>query len=179
MYLVGAYFRLHFSTEKKIPFLKMGCAAVFVISALAMAFIRFGKEVSLLKSGTGYTLYANDYLYTSPYVVICSLALFILFISIRIKNELLGKVIGFVSATTFGIYLIHLNSVVLNNIIAGRFLNLTLKKPIFMAIGIVIASVEIFVICGAVEKVRQLVFKVLFIDKLVSLIDKIQFPGKD
>lgn len=179
MYLVGAYFRLHFTAENRIPFLKTGCAVVFVMSALAMAFIRFGKEVNLLKSGAGYTLYANDYLYTSPYVVICSLALFLLFINIKIKNEILGKVISFVSATTFGIYLIHLNSVVLNNIIAGRFGSLTLKKPIFMAVGIVIAGVEIFVICGAVEKVRQLLFKVLFVDKLVSLIDKINLTGKE
>ncbi len=173
MYLVGAYFRLHFSTEKKIPFLKTGCAVAFILSALSMAYIRFSKETALLREGAGYTLYANDYLYTSPYVVVCSLALFVLFINIKIENNILGKVIGFVSATTFGIYLIHLNSVVLNNIIAGRWGSLTLRKPLGMAAGIIVASLEIFVICGAVEKVRQLLFKVFFIDKLVSLVDKI------
>ena len=179
MYIVGAYFRLHFNTEKKIPFLKTVCVAVFVLSALLMSFIRFGKEVSLLEAGAGYTLYANDYLYTSPYIVVCSVALFVLFINIRIKNNFLGKAIGFVSSTTFGIYLIHLNSIVLNNTIAGRLGSLTLKTPIGMAFGIVVASAGIFVMCAAVEKVRQLLFKVLFVDKLVSLIDKINLTEKE
>ena len=178
MYLAGAYFRLHFNAEKKRPFFRTGCAIVYVISALLMAFVKFHKETELLENGAGYTVYAYDYQYNSVYVVICSLALFLLFVNIEVKNRIAGKVISFVSSATFGIYLIHLNYIIVDHIISGRYGDLTSRKPVGMVIGILVASAEIFVISAFFEKIRQRVFKVLFIDKLVSLVDKIKLPEK-
>ena len=177
MYLTGAYFRLHFNPKKKIPFFKTGCALVYVISALAMAFVKFKKEEGYLEAGAAFT-YPYDYQYNSIYVVVCSIALFLLFTNINIKSVKFGKVIAFVSSTTFGIYLIHLNYIIVDRVITGRYSELTWQKPAVMALGIIGASLVIFVICAVAEKIRQLLFKYLFVDKAVMLVDKIRLPEK-
>ena len=173
LYLTGAYFKLHFKPEKWLWLVRTVSLAVYILSALALAFGRFIREERLSASSDGYVLYANDYSYTSVYVVICSIALFVLFININIKNKVVGRIIGFVSGTTFGIYLIHLNYIVMDRIITGRYVDEAMKSPLDMTLGILLAAVIIFAICFVIEKVRQLLFKYLFIDKLISLADKI------
>ena len=178
MYLTGAYFKLHFSTEKKIPFFKTICGAVYVISCLAMAFYRFGaEEAEFVKTGVYFPL-SEHYIYTSPFVVIASVSLFLMFVNINIKEGIFAKIISFVSSSTFGVYLVHLNSLVVTYIITGRFVEQAQKTYIEMALSIVYAGIVLFVISMAFEKVRQLLFKILFIDKLISLLDKIKLPQK-
>jgi len=176
LYMTGAYFKLHFRPQKK-ALLRTVCVLVYAASCLGLAFVRFGKEEVLLSQGGGYVLYANDYIYTSVYVVAASIALFVLFITINIRNKIAAKIIGFVSGTTFGIYLIHLNYIVFDHVITYRFAEVALlENPYKMAVGIFVSALLVFALCSACEKVRLLLFKYLYIDKLISLTDKISLP---
>lgn len=176
LYMTGAYFKLHFRPQKE-ALLRGVCVLVYAVSCLALAFVRFGKEEALLSEGNGYVLYTNDYSYTSVYVFAASIALFVLFININIRNRIAAKIIDFVSGTTFGIYLIHLNYIVCDRVITYRFAEVALlEDPYKMAFGIFVSAILVFAVCCICEMVRLLLFRYLYIDKLISLTDRIRLP---
>ena len=106
------------------------------------------------------------------FVVVCSVALFLLFAKINIDNILLTKLIGFFSGSTFGVYIIHTNIIIWTFVLSNRFVEWTLFSWYKMAIYIVIMALAIFVVCAVVDKIRALVFKLLFIEKITGFADK-------
>ena len=171
MYLTGAYFKLHFNI--KIPFIKTICFAIYILSGLALAFHKFYKEKLLIETESPYIYFTDYYSYTSLFVIICSLALFVLFININVKNKYINTVISFFSKSTFGVYIIHTNLIVWVYILGNRFINLSCIPVYELAFKVILATLIIFLVCTLIERVRMLLFKVLYIDRIVKLLDKI------
>ncbi|MCR4687282.1 MAG: acyltransferase [Lachnospiraceae bacterium] len=107
------------------------------------------------------------YQYNVIPVVIMSIAFFVFFLKIDIKNKVIGNIINFVARATFGVYLIHEHLYV-------RFRWTSLFDPkkyfdkpywILRAIGIVIIM---FVVCASIDIVRIYLFKLLFDNPLCN-----------
>lgn len=177
MYIVGAYFRLHMR-KIKIPLFKTLCFAVYAVSAAALALTKFCAERRLAENGSEYPYFADYYSYTSIFVVVCSIALFLLFVQINVKSRILVKIIGFFSKSTFGVYIIHTNIIVWVYVLGGRFAGWAQLSPFLLAVKVLAVSACIFIVCTAAEKLRELVFKILFIDKLVGLLDGKKSAGR-
>lgn len=170
MYLTGAYFRLHFN--KRIPFLRTISLVVYLISAFALAFHRFYKEQTLIDAESPYIFFADYYSYTSLFIIVCSLALFVLFININVKNKYASSLISFFSKPTFGVYIIHTNLIVWVFILSNRFAHLSSVPVYILVFGVIVSALAIFLVCTLIERIRMLLFRVLFIEKALKFLDK-------
>lgn len=157
MYFTGAYFRLHFN--KKIPFIKLISFFIYVLSAAALVVYRILKETKLTDNGSQYTYFTKYYSYTSVFVVICAIALFMLFSNIGVKNKFVQKIIEFFSKSTFGVYIIHTNIIVWMYVLSGRFAHQSLYHPSKLCLYILADAMIIFLVCTILEKIRAAVFK--------------------
>jgi len=81
-----------------------------------------------------------------------------LFLNIRVENKFVQRVISFVAPLTMGVYLIHDNEKARDFVWQGlRDMEPTIAAP-FMTIGYVIM---VFVVCLAIDEVRQLLFSII------------------
>lgn len=164
MYLTGAYFKMHFMPKKRWAYI-LGGLGVYLISAVSLAAIKFYKEAN----GFPYE-YAKYYVYNSLFVVACSVALFIVFLQISFKAKPVKAIVRFVSKATFGIYIIHTNFFAWNFFLSGRYAHFSLMPASKMIFSILFAAFSIFAVCMLIDKARALIFKIFYIEKLVSKI---------
>ncbi|WP_415338254.1 hypothetical protein [Clostridium perfringens] len=85
-------------------------------------------------------------------IAICSISLFLVFKNLRVKSN---KFINTISATTFGIYLIHDNTYVRpflwNNILKNsEYLNSN-----FLVIHAIVSITIVFIICSIIDYLRK------------------------
>ncbi len=110
--------------------------------------------------------------YTSPTMILSALCIFIIFVRMDIKNKWLQRFIGLVAPTTLGIYLVHLNPLVV------RFLLRDFAKPFtnlpVLAFGgtILGASAVIFILSGMIDWLRLKLFDRLEIKRLSESCDR-------
>lgn len=169
MYIVGAYFRLHFTKKKWLS--KPLCLLYYFASALLLAALKFTKEYGMAKNGVENPVYMNHVSYTSIFVIICAVSLFLFFVQIDINRTAAQKIISFFSKSTFGVYIIHTNLIIWLFVLQNRFANfIGVPLPLF-PLCILAAAAVIFLSCTLLEKIRELLFKYLFVDKLCSMLD--------
>ncbi len=95
--------------------------------------------------------------FTNIFSIIGAVFLFLKFRTIKINNKTLTKIITYVSASTFSIYIIHEN--VNNRFLWGEVFN---KLPNHWNLGVLvsyifIASAIVFVICLLIDFLRRLI----------------------
>ena len=95
LFVFGGYLRLY---PPKIH--KAWIFIIYLICTLAIWGMWYWKQDSVWAK-----LIYNTRNYTSPLVVIASLCVILLFKDIRLKNDIIHKIICFISSCTFGIYL--------------------------------------------------------------------------
>ena len=101
------------------------------------------------------------YLYSTIFVFLASLFLFLFFRNIEIENSFVKRVVIFLSPLTFGVYLIHehvlVRSVIYNNIF--NFANYQ-EFPLPLFIFIIFLSVfVIYIVCSLIEYIRIVITK--------------------
>lgn len=99
LYFAAAWFRLYYTSQKKLLALSIWLGSSFLI---AVGFVFIGSKIGLVKSFLG-----NMYRYDSIAAYICSLCVLTVFINIKIKADWLNKCITFIAPSTLGVYLIH------------------------------------------------------------------------
>ena len=110
--------------------------------------------------------------YDSNLKVIQSISIILFLLQIN-YNKYLGKIISFIGTLTFGVYLIHNNQYITNDILNNLFNNeqnniSTLSAFIlFMRKGLLI-----FIICIIIDYLRYLLFNLLKIRKICIIFDK-------
>ena len=169
LYLAGAYFRLHFVPKRRGLWCAAG-AALYLACAVFMVVQKLIKENGLRLSGAENPVYLRQYSYTSPPVVLGAVGLFVCFALMQVKRKKLTALIGFFSASTFGVYILHTHSLVWNTVLAGRFAGFASKPVALVAVYSLAAAAGIFLVCALVEKLRALVFRLLCIEKLLKKI---------
>lgn len=154
LYLLAGYIRIYF--DKKISNYKLLLLylAIIVIQ-IAIRNIAIKSQMTIVKTYT-YTSYNNSWFFT----LIETLAVFLLFRNIKIKNEKINKAITAVAPLTFGVYLIHDNKY-LRTVLWDKILHpiTYLNNGSALVIATAVDVLLIFIICCIIEKIRQVIFK--------------------
>lgn len=163
LYLLGAYLNKYSLKEElnikryskrklQIILLSFGaslCIINFLFLIFSLHFINSSNE--FLQSISN-TVISNRYGYSNPLVILQTICYFLYFKTLSFKNSFINKI----SATTFGIYLIHDNSyirsVIYKKLLIDTGTNITSKKYL---IYMFIAAFIIFSICTIIEYIRS------------------------
>lgn len=150
LYLMAAWFRLYYVPNKKA----VGKLLIwFLLSAVIAVAMFVGKNYLPILQ----TFASQWYRYDSVPALISSLCLFTAFLNIDIKNNVISKIVLFISPATLGVYLIHAHADFL--LWSWEFLNLPSYMNdyvfILIQIGVVIA---IFAFCAIIDIVRRYTF---------------------
>ncbi len=154
LYLVAAYIRIYDIPPIKKSFLILIYFAMIIIMFFSRYIIlELSNSIELLK-------YQEKMLYGYNTITtfIASLALFILFKNLKMKN-IFYKLVVLVSSSTFGIYLIHDNPF-LRRVLYDKILNISAQinsnnKELLMIISVI----SVFVICSIIDIIRTKIFE--------------------
>lgn len=171
LYFIGSYIKLYNPKEshylKKVSMKKYRIFLIVIF--LSCYFLNFGIHIvagSLLNAGLGLkhdignTLQSAFWAYDNPIIIIESIAYFLFFSTITLKNN---NIINKISSTTIGVYLIHDNPFVkpiLYNKIMTLSKNTISNWTIFP--WIIGWALLIFITCAIIEIVRQKAVALLF-----------------
>ncbi len=162
LYLLGAYIK-RFEPFKKLK--PAFCLLLYACSVLIM-------PVSYFVIGSigldGYKFMLKSYL--SVTVVFGSVMLLLFFSRAKINSNAVKKTVSFLSPMAFGVYLVHANGYVFDNLFVGKFTFLTQRNPLVLFFGTIGVSLVIFFACLAIDYVRLLLFKLFRVNQFTQWI---------
>ena len=172
LYFIGAYLRIYpikdnyyFKrlTEKarqSLFFIMIPVCSISIMFCciVAQRISSFGPITSYF----GQVLEMNYLNYTSPLILIESIVYFLFFETLTIKSKFINRI----SKYMFGIYLIHENPFVYDNLYNYLGLTSITSVTIKTIIMIIILSIIIFIVCLIIEAIRQAIFKFIYNRKI-------------
>ena len=166
LYLLAGYIRIYFN--KKISNFKL--LLLYLVTIVVQILVRSIALKTTIPTIKAYveTSYNNSWFYT----LIETLAVFLLFKNIKIKNEKINKAITTIASLTLGVYLIHDNKY-LRPVLWDKILHplAYLNSGIAMVIAGIVDVTLIFMVCCVIEKLRQLIFKLFSKTSIIKNID--------
>lgn len=145
LYLIGAYLRI---TTLKIFALK---AKYDLMLYLGLGVCMVALSVLLIKVG----ITSSPYGYLNPVVIVMSTYLFLFFKKINIGHS---KVINFLSASAFSIYLFHYNPIVFGWI-CKMWTWININFGVWSSLLVAFLSfIAIYLFCVVVDRVRMLIY---------------------
>ena len=178
VYITGAYigkYRIEYKGIKSFIFC-FTCLLIYSFSSF-LFYLSFNNKLYI---GNGYfqnkiIMLLNRIMaenYNSPIKIIQSISITLIFLQIKYNNHL-SRIISFFGRFVFGIYLLHDNKLVRQNILFKIFKNdpnnLNLYSTIILFL---IKSLKIFLICIFIEYIRHLLFNILRIRKLCIYLEE-------
>lgn len=172
LFVISSYISLYVPEDnKKLKYIcvPVVCAILSVANLWIFTFIseKTGKLVGLV---------SRPYNYNSLLTLISSVAIFMFFRNLKIKEGAFANVVRFVSPLTFGIYLIHEHDLVRgfwNEIMCVSWHG---DKP-YMLIHFAVSVALVFVVCAIIElgrkTVTDLIFKIPPIKFLMNKLSKV------
>ena len=154
LYTIGAYMRKYESTKKNnIPQLSIVAVGIIILTYILFCLCNYSYE----KSKILYSYTDKIYQVDSPLILIISILLFKIFKSIDIA--VFNKIINTISATTFGVFLIHDNMYIRPYLWQVRLKsNMLIGSKYFIPYSIIICF-GIFIICSIIDFIRIKLFK--------------------
>ena len=145
MYLLARYMRLY--PGRITEFSKYVFLGIYCLSAFCVAILLFVKHYYGVIPLTEHMLMS----YVCPFMVLCSVSLFLFFSKLQIKS----KAINWISASCLSVYLIHANTLVAPyyRALAG---NEYREGNYFIFIAIIGG---VFLCCVSVDQIRKVLFK--------------------
>lgn len=167
LYFVGAYIKMYYKDNAH--------KRVWLLYTCAILLVPVSKFVIMLAGslqdhiGMDKVLRISEILYSfnSVPALCASVLLFIGFLQLEIKNGRLITMINLLSGTTFGIYLIHNNRNISHFLWEGVRIDYWLAERGNILIIILILFM-VFIVCGLIESIRKLLFKVTRLDPAIS-----------
>lgn len=166
LYFIGAYFRnypvnffefykIYSNKVKRLIFGSMYVGiTVFNLSLFLVGI--YISDMGNVASSVSNTIKVMAFSYDNPLVIAAAVSYFLWFGCLSINSKIINKI----SSLTFGIYLIHDNPYVRAHVY--QWLGLKLGVPIYsyMIIPKIFGiAIIIFIVCAAIELIRQFVFK--------------------
>lgn len=109
------------------------------------------------------------YSYTDPYIVILSVCMLLLFANMNIGNKM-KKVTAFTAPAAFGVFLIHTQSIMFDQVITSMFSWIT-ELPVGLCLPVnILCTVCIFTVCVMIEKLRIKLFELIRLKKAVGYV---------
>lgn len=144
-----AWFRLYYTPHHNR--LLLFCVWLFVSAFISISYYAASKaNVTFFQLIIG-----NWYRYDSVPVYIMTLAVFVFFLNVEIKNKVLSKVIEFVTPHVFGVYLIHAHANVSPSLWGLLQLPSKMNDWFFFLIQLSVV-VSIFAICIILDYIRTI-----------------------
>mgnify|MGYP006873124848 FL=1 len=176
-YITGAYFGNYeikiFGTKKIYFFFDL---LIYILTSIIYYFIYNYNIKNLIGGILQKIIIKLKQLLTENYdsnlKVIQSISIILFLLQIN-YNKYLGKIISFIGTLTFGVYLIHSNNYIGNDIMNDLFVNdqnnisILSVFILFMSKGLLV-----FIICIIIDYLRYLLFNLLKIRKICIILDK-------
>ena len=130
----------------------MICVLIWVVFSLAVAilFCLVGERLAVVRTMAG-----TWYHYNSLPAYISTVAVFMGFLNIRLKENTFSAAIRYVAPSTFGVYLIHAHANMSPYIWERLDLPRFVSSPLFPLIQLA-AVFGVFTVCTAVDIIRRL-----------------------
>lgn len=169
MYVIGAYIKLY--PIQNIS--KKRCFFIYLAMITCAWFTRYLSHF-FIKSIFGLEKELNLFIdYTSVFIIVSGIALFLLFEQIEIRNLVLRKFIAFVSGLSFSVYIIHVHPFVIEYIIKNRFIGIANNIVGLLVLEVLAVSFLVFLVCLIIDIPRYFLFNILQLQKLpVRLMNK-------
>lgn len=111
--------------------------------------------------------------YISPTIIIAAIALVALFAKINIANRVFIKFISIISPATLGVYIIHEQVFVKENIIMGISLPFVkASNSLVMMLEVIFSVLLIYFCCTFIELFRLKIFRLLHIEEKCRVLDE-------
>ena len=164
MYMIGGYIKLY---GINIKYNKGRLLSISILLTCALNYIfriagfeMFGKIVK--------SEFLIDYI--SPFTVISSILILIIFLKINVSNKIFKNIITYLSKSAFSVYIIHCHRAIFYNTLKGLFIPVTGYNTI-VSISIILLSILIvYLACTLLDELRKTIFKFSRINNLISLI---------
>ena len=175
LYLLGAYI-FKYKPLKNIKAYKLIIVVVIcIVFSWAWKIIFEGLDfenviISYLHNRSG-----GFISYVSPTILLVAISLLELFSRLKFKNK--PKIIAFFAPISFGVYLIHEQKYIRDNLIIGRFVTYASYNPIIMVLAVLGTAMGIYVVCSLIDYLRLLLFKALKIKPTLQKIEN-KFSNK-
>jgi len=189
IYMIGGYLR-RYPLKETYHFKNMslnGYRILLIFGFCSLAFINFlihhfALEIngmSNIFSEISNRIGKTNIYYSTPFVILQTIMYFELFKTLKIENKLINKI----STTVFGIYLIHDNEIIRNNIYKILKIDIGAFSTYKIFPKIILVATIIFVVCIVIELIRQLLEKrigklkisKLFVEKFKKFIHSFNF----
>lgn len=152
IYFVSGYFRYH---GKEIQCWKI---ILLLFGVVVFTFILKSKNIIDLELNMN-----------SPTLILVAICLFLLIKKVKIKNKNIKKILLYVSPSTFAVYLIHCNPIIMDNLIRGKFIFLSELRTIKAFILVLLIAVVVNIICLLCDVVfRRLLYDFFIKEKVIS-----------
>jgi surface polysaccharide O-acyltransferase-like enzyme len=111
--------------------------------------------------------------YESPLVLLAAVLLLMFFRRLEFKSTASHKIISMLARTSFGVYIIHTNPLIWNNLLAGHFVHYT-KLPIPLTfVAVILTAIAIYAVCTLADWLVEKFFKLVRIDLLEAAFDRL------
>lgn len=165
-YLAGGYIRKYGLMEKVRTF-QLWCAYIAVVG---FDFIkRYIYEWLYFSVKGEIPFYENAMNYMSVTMLAAAVCLLLIFERVKIKNNRLNLILPKISALSFSLYLIHVNSLVWNHLLKGSFRFVVDVNTALSIIEIFFISGVIFAACAVIDLPREALFNKLKVKQRVLI----------
>jgi surface polysaccharide O-acyltransferase-like enzyme len=169
LYIIGVFIGKYLINVKKTKniFFYLGNLAIFLSSTFLTNYLHEhkGQKLKIIEN-----LFKRRYNSLGILLQVISLSLFVLFIK---YNKLITKIITFLGPLTFGVYLIHDNTLVRNYIVKKFFVKYSSNLKSIVIISLVLLKgLLVFIICLIIEYFRHILFTILKIRQLCEYFQK-------
>lgn len=158
MYLVGGYIRIHVHRPVRRSVAYTGLAS-YVLLSLFIFVQKLVVEQKLFVEQAENPYFYDNYSYTSPYIALSAVGLFLFFVYLNPKKKKQRRLIRFFSQTAFGVYLFHTQPLIWESLITDRFAVFGQYATPAMVLACVAVSIGIFIACALLEKIRALIVR--------------------
>ena len=110
--------------------------------------------------------------YTSPTMVVASIALFFLCKQMKINVKSCGLLSRFASAS-LSVYIIHTHPLIWNHYVLNFAQNFVSSTAVILALKVVVSALSIWFFCSLIDFIRQSIFKILRIGMLCKYVDRV------
>ncbi len=99
--------------------------------------------------------------YTAPTILLCAICLFRIFEDLPIRNIKTKKIISITSPLSFSIYIIHVQPLVWQYVVAGKFSDYCNLPPLQAVLASVLSALGVCIGCGVIDLLRLKIFQFL------------------
>ncbi len=164
LYCFAAWMRLYYNKNNKL----FGKSLLFFAIPVAVTVMLFCANY--LNIGIIQTTIHNWYRYDSALATVMSLVLMAVFINADVKNAVVSKIITKIAPLTLGVYLIHAHA----DVSPWSWAVLNLPQYMsgwFFPVAQILAVLGIFIVCIAIDAIRNQLFKLIKLTRLFNWID--------